>query len=110
MGALLLALLCSNHELGAQTQWTRACGPILQQHVAAFDSVRGRTVLLGLGSGALETWEWDGVRWREARPATIPEFGPIVYPTFRRSPRGFPYARPHRSGFVGAGADLEQVE
>ena len=46
----------------------------------AFDAARGRAVLfggdVGMGPGANnllgDTWEWDGTRWIEQRPATAP--------------------------------------
>jgi hypothetical protein len=52
----------------------------------AFDSVRGRTVLLGRGvSQALPaiTWEWDGTSWQSFTTATGPYFtGQLTTMTF----------------------------
>src|SRR5437762_13881436 len=37
-------------------------------HAMVYDARRGKTVLFGgIGSGDLDdTWEWDGVRWRQS--------------------------------------------
>jgi hypothetical protein len=51
--------------------------PARTDHVLAFDRARGRTVLFGGASlqpaATLgDTWEWDGVQWMQASPATSP--------------------------------------
>src|SRR5262249_10915956 len=51
--------------------------PARSAHALAFDAVRGRTVLFGGITAApavalADTFEWDGVQWTAAAPATWP--------------------------------------
>jgi hypothetical protein len=49
--------------------------PALHQPAMAFDPVRGVTVLFGglLGGGPTnQTWEWNGVVWKQAQPPASP--------------------------------------
>ena len=63
----------------------------------AFDAGRGYVVLFGgrspLSQPLADTWEWDGVRWRQRSPATNPPatslrrdfyYGPMVYDARRQ--------------------------
>src|SRR5262249_52813903 len=64
------------------TNWSPGGGahapPAGYQHALAYDSARGRTVLLG-GVGAVppnvafqDTWEWDGTDWTRRATASSP--------------------------------------
>jgi hypothetical protein len=54
------------------TTWTQRAPPVsppfLYGHAVAYDSARGRTVLVG----AAGTWEWDGTTWTQPAPTTSP--------------------------------------
>ena len=49
--------------------------PARIDHAMAYDSARGRVVLLGGdlgGMGSTDTWEWDGDNWSRRTPVTSP--------------------------------------
>jgi hypothetical protein len=62
------------------SQRTPATSPPAQcGHTMAYDSARGKTVLIGktimLGSMVGNTWEWDGTNWTESDLITVPDAG-----------------------------------
>jgi hypothetical protein len=70
--------------------------PAISFPVMAYDSVRGRTVLVGAGNG--NTWEWDGVDWHEIVASPAP---PAPTTWFGERSMGFDSART-RTVWVGA--------
>ena len=77
----------------AQTNWTlratQTIPPARLDAGMAFDSLRGRTVLFGGGTGVIDlfdTWEWDGLAWTLVIPASSPparESGRMAFDTAR---------------------------
>src|SRR5690606_6578494 len=65
--------------------------PLLRaSHALAYDTARGRVVLVGCRNAAGgeldDTWEWDGTAWSQLSPATSPPprfFHSMVYDTAR---------------------------
>ena len=70
-------LILLGATLEAQVTWTAT--PFIagrNSHAMAYDAARGRVVLFsGLSAQRLaDTWEWDGGRWSQMKPATSPPF------------------------------------
>jgi hypothetical protein len=53
---------------------TATSPPVFYEAALAYDSARGRTVMVGYipSPDSLETWEYDGVDWTRAEPTTTP--------------------------------------
>ena len=73
---MALALVVACATLTAQTAWTQRTGPspdVPTSHALAYDSARGRMVMFGMAVlGVAVTWEWDGSKWDERKPASRP--------------------------------------
>jgi hypothetical protein len=74
------------------TRWTRettSLAPSIRQHAGLAYDPRSRTILLqgGVVSGGSDpvndTWSWDGVTWRQLKPASAPGggFSSLAYDT-----------------------------
>ncbi|HSA29788.1 MAG TPA: right-handed parallel beta-helix repeat-containing protein [Phycisphaerae bacterium] len=99
VGTLALAAVLSLPGVAsAQCEWnwiqrTPATTPPARcRHAAAYDSIRGVTVLFGgtpdvwTGPRFSDTWEWDGNNWTQRTPATAPparEYHALTYDSAR---------------------------